>query len=101
VNKEILLELRLKNNLTQKEVAKQLGVSRTTYQAYELGSREPKIEIIEKLATFFNVPIDKLLDNSRQKLQFNLEEIFQHSVYVYGKKISYHDKKVLLDYLVS
>ena len=54
----ILRELRTKKGVYQKDVAKYLGVDRTTYVKYERGDSEPSIDIIKKLANYFDVTVD-------------------------------------------
>ena len=55
-----LMELRKLNNLTQKQVAKQLGISQPSYIRYENGKAEPSLENLVKLADLFDVSIDYL-----------------------------------------
>ncbi len=45
---------------TQKEVAKSIGVSNSSYSQYESGGREPSIKTIEKIAHVLRVSIDEL-----------------------------------------
>lgn len=49
---------------TQKDLAEYLGISERGYQNYELGTREPSLEILNKLADFFDVSTDYLLGRS-------------------------------------
>lgn len=56
-----LSKLRKKKNLTQEQLAKMLGVTRTTVTLWERGTNKPRLEMIEKLTKIFNCPIDKLL----------------------------------------
>ena len=56
--------LREKRGLSQSEVAKRLGVARTTYSGYELGTREPDQNTLMKLARFFDVSVDYLIGNT-------------------------------------
>lgn len=56
--------LRQSKGLTQAEMADKIDVARTTYAMYEQGKREPDFEILKRLAYFFNVTTDYLLDNS-------------------------------------
>lgn len=53
--------LRLNKDITQKEIASELGVSPAAYSLWEKGEREPKFEIIEKLCSFFEVTTDYLM----------------------------------------
>ena len=57
---ETLRELRTKNNLSQIEFARNIGVSRSTVGMYETGQREPDFETMEAIADFFNVTMDYL-----------------------------------------
>ena len=59
-----LKELRIKNGMYQKDVAKILGIERTTYVKYETGVTEPDIKTLIKLADIFNVTLDYLLGRS-------------------------------------
>ncbi|PGW70169.1 transcriptional regulator [Bacillus cereus] len=53
--------LRKEKKLRQEDMAKQLGIARTTYAMYEQGNREPDYNTLIKLASFFEVSIDYLL----------------------------------------
>ena len=55
--------LRLHQELSQGEVASRLNIVQTTYSRYERGQREPDFATLKKIANFFNVSIDYLLDN--------------------------------------
>ena len=52
-------------NLTQAEVADGINILQSTYSNYEQGTREPNLETLKKLANFFDVSIDYLLENDR------------------------------------
>ena len=41
---------RLERGLTQEEVAKMLGISQVSYGRYELGQREPGLDLIYRIA---------------------------------------------------
>lgn len=64
---EILKNLRIKNNLTQKELAEKIGTKQRTYCTYENGTREPNIETLKKIANFYNVSIDYLVGRYKQE----------------------------------
>ena len=66
---ENIQSLRLKNNLTQTELATKLGISRQALSNYEKGLREPDISTLAKIATFFNCSIDFLVfDNTKTNI---------------------------------
>ena len=52
------------NDLTQKDIAKVLNVSQSTYSQYETGVTSLTAEMIIKLADYYNVSIDYLLDRT-------------------------------------
>ena len=63
--KDKLRYLRKHQELSQAQVAKNINVLQSTYSNYEQGIREPDIATIKKLANFFDVSIDYLLENDR------------------------------------
>lgn len=58
---ERLRELRKKENRTQQYLATYLGITQQAYAAYENNKAQPPLDIMQKLATFFDVSIDYLL----------------------------------------
>ena len=62
-----LLELRKNANKNQQELANYLNVARSTYNGYELGNYEPNIETLIKLADYYNVSLDYLVDRNFKK----------------------------------
>lgn len=56
-----LKELRIKARLTQKQLADQLGVSKSVVSFYELRERTPSPDVLIKLAAIFHVSADYLL----------------------------------------
>lgn len=82
--KDVLKELRLKSGLNQKELGDRLGLSKSTISMYELGEREPSLEILEAIADYFNVDMNTLTDSKastelNQELQEYLEELKNRS----------------------
>lgn len=59
--KEQIKELRKKRGLTQEELAKLLGVDRTTVTLWERGVNHPRITILPKLAKILHCTVDSLL----------------------------------------
>ena len=52
---EALKYLRAKKGITQADLAKALGVGKSTISMYEVGAREPDFEMLENIADYFNV----------------------------------------------
>lgn len=59
-----LSRLRLKNNYSQSYVSKMLHIDRSLISKYERGNLYPNIQILIKLANFYNVTIDYLLSDN-------------------------------------
>ena len=56
-----LRNLREDNDLTQSEISKYLNISQVAYSYYELGRRTIPLELLSKLADYYNTSIDYLL----------------------------------------
>ena len=54
-------DLREDKDLTQSDIAKILNVSQVAYSYYELGKRQLPIDLLIKLAKFYNTSTDYLL----------------------------------------
>lgn len=61
-----ITELRKKKNLTQDELAKKIGISRAALSHYEKDRREPDYDTLKKMADFFEVTTDYLLDRETE-----------------------------------
>lgn len=68
-----LKEYRLRMGVTQNQIAFRLGMTQQTYSRYENGVNEPSIEILVKIADYFQVSIDDLLGR-----KCNVINIFYH-----------------------
>lgn len=53
-------EYRIKNNLTQEEVANRLNILVSTYNMMENNKRRVSLEIAKQLEKIFNVSIDEI-----------------------------------------
>ena len=62
-----LKTLRIQRQMTLKDVACRVGVSKSIVSAYENGSRRPSYEMLIKLARLFDVTTDYLLGLEQQK----------------------------------
>lgn len=55
-------EIRVKNNLTQKELADKLGVTYQAVSKWENGKNIPDISILKEISNIFNVDIDEIIN---------------------------------------
>lgn len=62
-----LRQLRNDAGITQDELAKAIGVSKSSVNMYERGEREPGFETMEAIADYFNVDMDYLYGRSDVK----------------------------------
>lgn len=56
-----LRDLREDHDLTQKDVAKYLGIQQTTYSKYELGKINIPLDLLINLANLYHVSVDYIL----------------------------------------
>ena len=91
---------REKHNMTQKEVAKILGVEPGTISKYELGMIEPNIESIKKLAEIFNLTIDELLKEEEKFdiTKVNVLDVLREQKEMGLKGNLYHNTQVIFAY---
>ncbi len=58
---------RTEHGLTQREVAIYCDITEKAYQNYELMTREPKLEVLLKIADVFHVSLDYLVGRTDQR----------------------------------
>ena len=96
-----LKELRLRNGLTQNDLANAIEVGRTTISEYESGKIVPKQEGLLKIANHFNVSVDYLTGVSndpatRKQNASNLDALLNTVHYVlldeYATPVTYEGK---------
>ena len=58
---ENLKNARIRKGMSQKAVAEEIGVAKSTYSLYESGNREPNVQTIKKIADVLSVSADDLL----------------------------------------
>lgn len=82
MNGLIIKELRQLKNISQPELAKNIGVSNGTISFWENGQNEPKASYIKRLSNYFGVTTDYLLYGSKNQtfdnscnLKSNIQEV--------------------------
>lgn len=58
---EVLRELRLYHGYKQKEISEYLNITSQAYSNYETNKRTPDLEVMCKIAAFYNITMDKLI----------------------------------------
>ncbi|VDG23709.1 helix-turn-helix domain-containing protein [Lactiplantibacillus mudanjiangensis] len=71
---EQIKELRKQMRLSQRELSEKLSVSQQTVGSWETGRSEPNVEMINRLAVFFDVSTDYLLGKTEKKHYYDLTE---------------------------
>ena len=64
--KEILKNLREKNNLTQEQMAQRVNITRQAISRWETGETQPDTQMLKVLSKEFDVSINTLLGSPRQ-----------------------------------
>lgn len=60
-------DLKIDHDLYQKQIANLLKITRQQYGLYESGKRDIPIDLLIKLADFYNVSIDYMLERTKNK----------------------------------
>lgn len=68
-------ELRQENNLTLRQLGEELNLKNSTLSQYETGKRNPKDEIWQKIADFFQVPVPYLRGESSPNKIKNIRQV--------------------------
>jgi len=88
-----LKSLRIREGLTQGDLAEKLGLSRSTISMYERGEREPELEVMENIADFFNVDMNYLTGNETNEEYYTDLQIRQIAQEIFEDK----DMRLLFD----
>lgn len=67
---ENIRNLRIDRGLTQKQVAEYLNVRQNTYSQYEIGVLNYPVEVLMKLADFYEVSVDYRLGRTNEKAPY-------------------------------
>ena len=63
-----LKKLRIQNNITQEQLAKRIGLTKSVISAYETGIRMPSYESLLSISRVFKVSCDYLLGNDNSNI---------------------------------
>jgi transcriptional regulator with XRE-family HTH domain len=89
-------ELLKKRNISQKELATQIGVTEAAMSRYIAGTREPKPEVLANIATALHTTSDYLLGIENDDFNYNnVKRIIARN----SSKMTEQEKKALIDAL--
>jgi len=92
----ILRELRIKNKVTQQELAEAMGVTPTGVSYWESKKATPNYETLEKIANYFNVTTDVLMGKMTSELETKKSVIFRKV-----EKVNDADQEFILNLIDS
>lgn len=67
-------ELRIKNNLTQAEISKKLGISQASYSLYERGKQDLSISVLLKLSRYYKTSPDYIVGDTDEPEAYGLKK---------------------------
>ena len=84
-----LKELRQEKQITQEQLAEQMGVSRRTVSRWETGNNLPDLSVLVELADFYNVDLNEIFRGERRSESMDAElkdTLMQAAEYTEGIK---------------
>lgn len=93
-----LKALRKREHMTLEDVAALIGVSYQTISNWEKGATEPDINSIKKLASYFKVTTDYLLEQDNDEAY--ISDIYRKLDYLDKDQLSQIMKKTIKDLLI-
>lgn len=94
---ERIAQLRKSRSMSQFQLAKTLNIATSTLGMYETNRRKPNMEMLEKLADFFGVSVDYLLDRPEKNDNNNTADLADDdTIFTYkGQPLSDDDKEII------
>lgn len=92
-----LKDLRKQHNLTQAELAKKLNVGTSTIGMYESSIRRPSYEVLKKIANYFNVTVDYLIDDNNIESLEDIDDLIAFTKNI--KKLSPKQKEQIQGFI--
>ena len=65
IHRELAIEMRKEQNLTQQDLAEKLGISNKTISKWECGNGMPDYAVMESLCSVLNINVNELLSGER------------------------------------
>ena len=84
--------LRTSQNITQSELAKKLGITRSSVNAWEMGISVPSTSYLVELSTLFHVSTDYLL-GLKQNATLDISGLTQEEIRIVNDLVQYFNSK--------
>lgn len=92
---DALKVIRLKNNLTQQQVADFLGISRSAYCGYEIGRRKMSVKMLSDIAKMYNLSVDVMVSGDSTSVH---EQSAYQTDNLYLSELTDTEQDVILKY---
>jgi transcriptional regulator with XRE-family HTH domain len=98
--KKRLRELRIKEELSQKELAEKLNINQSSISFFETGARIPDVTMLMTLCEFYDVTMDYITGRSDIKYAFQIEKSSEEEYLIYKiyRNLNKTDKEKLISY---
>ena len=73
----VLANKRKDKSITQDDLANYLGITKASVSKWETGQSYPDITFLPKLATYFNISVDELIDYQPQMTKEDIRELYR------------------------
>lgn len=93
-----IAELRSNAHMSQFQLAKVLGIGTSTLGMYETNKRKPSPKVLKRIADYFNVSTDYLLErsnNKKGKKGLSLDEAVDSVMSFDGRPVTDHDRQMM------
>ena len=74
---KVLVNKRKEKSITQDELANYLGVSKASVSKWETGQSYPDVTFLPKLAAYFNISVDELIDYKPQMAKEDIRKLYR------------------------
>lgn len=74
-------QLREEKGVSPEKLAEDIGFAKSTIWAYESGKKQISVSHLARLADYFDVSIDKLLDREERVIQLDLQNLKSFAEY--------------------
>jgi len=90
-----IASIRKEKAITQEQLSEVFGVSIAAVSKWETGTAYPDIELLPKIAGFFDISVDKLLGYDMSKAEMSIDECFEKVNTLLGENKSESTKEAL------